>query len=420
MLSSEEAPPREVLNGRYRFLSSLRCDGVGKLDCVEDVHTGQRRVVRWFPLEVNRYNNQNIVHLCAHLPLHPNLPEVPEVGEMDSWAYMVVDFPEGQLFSLGQEILRPEAWRNMAAQLSSALSALHAQQVFHGELCMTSILKVGEEQGEEQYFLWDMPLVLSSRMAERRQEDRVLRQLTRTVASMAPERARGGPVVPESDIYSLGTLLAYGIGSEPPCNNSTLTIVHAIANDKFKPKLPDILPPAYADMLERMLASHTSGRPNIFEIEAFFLRPLSDAHKPAPKAVFMGATTPNLPIPALAPAARNGKAASSREPASLVEPEVRNGNAPPSPPPEALKPGSPTVSGVDWIQMISEKKAIRSAAMPSAEPFAQPHAPKPEQNLEAELKAELEAELDSALAMELIELEIEEELARITDNYSCA
>jgi len=265
-LPPEEIPPREVLNGRYRFRTPLRCDGVGRLDCVADLQTGARKVVRWLPLEVNRSHNQNIVHFCANLPTHPSLPHIFEVGEMESWAYMVVDFPEGDLLAARKEFLQLEAWRNLACQLAGALNTYHAQQVFHGELCLASVMLLKTEWP----LLWDMPLVLCSRMADRRQGDRALHQLVRTVSTMAPERARGGLLTPPMDVYSLGALLAYSAGAELPDSSSTLTLLHDIATGHFKPKPQDTLPPAYQNMLARMLQAEPSQRPGMREVEAFF------------------------------------------------------------------------------------------------------------------------------------------------------
>ena|GEM_PF-1437074 len=294
-LLPEVMPPREVLEGRYRFRTPLRSEGVGRLDCVEDMQTGRRRVVHWLPLEVNRQNHQNIIHLCAALPLHPCLPEVCEVGEVESWAFMVLDFPEGELLSARQGILKPETWRKMACQLSGALSVLHAQHILHGEVCMASIMAVGPEQ----YLLWDMPLVLSGRMADRRQGDRFLHQLSRTVETMAPERARGSLLSPELDVYSLGAVLAYSVGSQQPTSSSVLTVVHAIATGNFRPHLPDILPPLYRDMLGRMLSPRPADRPSMNEIEAFFLRPLT-FQTPSSKGL-PRAATPVMGQPVLQP-----------------------------------------------------------------------------------------------------------------------
>ena len=333
-LLPEETPPREVLCGRFRFRTPLRCDGVGKLDCVEDLYSGQRKVVRWLPLEVNRQEEQNIVQFCVNLPMHPSLPEVCEFGEMESWAYMVVDFPEGDLLSARQTFLPPQVWQRMAYQLSGALSALHAAQVFHGELCMPSVMLL-----EEEALLWDLPLVLCSRMADRRQEVRVLQQLMRTASTLAPERARGGPLGPEGDVYSLGALLAYSAGSRQPQAEATLALVHAIASGQFKPDIPRALPLACRNMLACMLAPRAKDRPRIGEVAAFF----AATSVPAPGI-------PVVHTPLLFPA--SGLAQGPRPPAG-----------PPPLPPAAFSPPpspSPTVSGVDWMQMLSSQEEAKT------------------------------------------------------------
>jgi serine/threonine-protein kinase len=323
VLSPEEMPPREALSGRYRFRTPLRCEGVGKLDCVADLNTGQRKVVRWLPLEANGYSEQDIVHFCADLPMHSGLPEVCEIGELDAWAYMVVDFPEGDLLSARKELLEPEAWREMAYQLSGALSALHAAQVFHGEFCMPSVMLL--EAGRP--LLWDAQLVLCDRMADRRQGERVLQQLVRTVSTMAPERARGGPLSSEADVYSLGAVLAYSAGSAQPAHHPTLALVHALAVGDFVPFISNALPSAYQDMLARMLAPQAEDRPDMREVEACFA-PLPLNTSPSPSSVSPPVVNPAPPPPP------STSAVSGVEWIHMLSPE----ESPPSPPPKAATP----------------------------------------------------------------------------------
>jgi len=330
----EEAPPREVLSGRYRFRTPLRCDGVGKLDCVVDADTGQRRVVRWLPLEMNRHEEQNIVHFCAHLPAHPGLPEVCEVGEMESWAYMVVDFPEGDLLSARKTLPKPEVWRQMAFQLSGALGTLHAARTFHGELGMLSVMLLEEEQP----LLWDAQLLFCSRMADRRREERVLQQLTRTVHTMAPERARGGPLTPEGDVYSLGAVLAYSAGGGQPEGSSSLALVHAVASGAFRPLLPRGLPLAYRNMLAHMLAPHAASRPSMREVESFFA-----SHLPAP--------LPDISSPDMSPP--------RIPPVGVALPKASG--VPPSGPSSSPPSSPPSISGIDWIQMLFPTQAPTGA-----------------------------------------------------------
>jgi len=379
-LLPEEMPPREVLNGRYRFRTPLRCDGVGRLDCVSDLHTGQRKVVRWLPLEVNRHGGQNIVHFCANLPTHSGLPEVCEVGEMEAWAYMVVDFPEGDLLAARKEWLKPEAWRKMASRLSGALSALHAAQVFHGEFCMPSVMLLGEEQ----HLLWDTQLVLCSRMADRRQADRILQQLVRTVSAMAPERVRGGPLTPEGDVYSLGAVLAYSAGGKQPAG-PTLATVHAIATGSFQPEIPPALPAVCHNMLSRMLAPQAKDRPTMREVEAFFSTPFSTSlAAPPPSAPPLSVPPASLPPPsilppgALPPAAPPANMSLSNTPPSGIPPRQTPVDFPApkpskksprrvaaSPPPSSV---TPTVSGTEWIQMLSPEETKKNSAPPPPAP----------------------------------------------------
>ena len=43
----------DELDPRFKIRAPLRCDGIGRLDCAEDLESGMRMAVRWLPLEAN-------------------------------------------------------------------------------------------------------------------------------------------------------------------------------------------------------------------------------------------------------------------------------------------------------------------------------------------------------------------------------
>jgi serine/threonine protein kinase len=227
--------------------------------------------------------------------------------------------------------------------------------------------------GGERCLLWDAQLVLCSRMADRRQGERVLQQLVRTVSTMAPERARGGPISAPMDVYSLGALLAYSAGSEQPIGDSALAVTHAIATGNFKPKIPDALPSIYCHMLARMLSPQASDRPSMREVEAFFAAPpgaaslnVASLNVASSNAASLNAASPNAASPFSAPRLQGEKAASaatataatataataSAAAATTAAASASSGQPGPSPVASA-------VSGVDWIHMLETNSAAQ-------------------------------------------------------------
>src|SRR5689334_6359397 len=115
---------KNELSPRYRVRAPLRCEGVGRLECAEDMQTGMRMAIRWIPLEAN---GEAAAKAVTHIPEHPNLPKVRGTGRVGSAAFVAMEFPEGRLLStrLGEEVPL-DALSNIGASVADALAALHA------------------------------------------------------------------------------------------------------------------------------------------------------------------------------------------------------------------------------------------------------------------------------------------------------
>lgn len=197
------------LDQRFKIRAPLRCNGIGRLECAEDSESGMRMAVRWLPIEAN---GVAAVKACESLPAHPTLPKIRKTGQVGASAYVAMDFPEGRLLSTWEmEPVAPEVLARVAAQIADALSTIHSQHVFHGEMSPDSVLLVGE--GWEKAYLWDMPLVIANRLTDRRGEDRLMSQLVKTAPYLSPERARGAGASAASDVYALGAVLCLAGGA---------------------------------------------------------------------------------------------------------------------------------------------------------------------------------------------------------------
>lgn len=273
------------LDSRIKLRSSLRCDGIGRLDCAEDLESGQRLAVRWLPLEAN---GEAAVKACERLPHHPMLPRIRQTGRMGSMAFLALDFPEGSLLStiLGDR-LDTSVVLQMAGQLADALATVHAQGVVHGEFGSDSVLMVGDKS-----YLWDLPLVIANRLTDRRGENRLMQNLVRVVAYLAPERARGAGASREADVYSLGALLCICAGAPMPADSTTLSTVYSIAQGHWVPRVPSTLPAPYQAVIEKMVSADASERPSALEVARVFAMPMNSGSLP---------TVPDMPMIRLPP-----------------------------------------------------------------------------------------------------------------------
>lgn len=260
----------QELDPRFRVRAPLRCDGIGRLECAEDVDSGSRLAVRWLPLEAN---GDAAVKACEKLPAHPTLPRIRRTGQVGASAFVAMDFPEGRLLSTwGNEPVSPEVLVRVAAQIADALATIHGQGVFHGEMSANSVLLVGER--DEKAYLWDMPLVIANRLTDRRGEERLMHQLVRTAPFLAPERARGAGASAAADVYSLGAVLCLAGGAVRPQAQTTLGVVHQVATLEWVPEVPDVFPDSLKAMVGRMLSADPDARPAAREVAEAFAHPV--------------------------------------------------------------------------------------------------------------------------------------------------
>jgi hypothetical protein len=258
----------EFFDPRIKIRAPLRCDGIGRLDCAEDVESGARLAVRWLPLEAN---GDAAVRACARLPEHPALPLIRQTGHMGDKAYVAMEFPDGRMLGtmLGEPV-SGELLLEIGAQLADALATIHMQKVFHGELSPESVLLA-----KGKAYLWDMPLVIANRLTDRRGEERLMHMLVRTAHYLPPERACGTGASAEGDVYSLAAVMCIAGGARLPQTQTTLSIVHKIANNEWAPEVPAVFRDPYRKLLLRMLDTEPAERPTAREVADMLAKPVA-------------------------------------------------------------------------------------------------------------------------------------------------
>lgn len=253
------------LDPRFRIRAPLRCDGIGRLDCAENAESGERLAVRWVPLEAN---GAQAVKAVESLPRHPQLPKILQTGQVGTSAFVALDFPEGHTLAARVEELKTDELLRAAQQLADALSTVHAQGVVHGEISCDSILMTADGRA----VLWDMPLVIANRLADRRGENRLMQNLTKTAPFLAPERARGEGASPAADVYALGAVLCIAGGAPLPTAATTLGVVNLVSTGEWTPRVPESLPQEWKTMLTRMVARNAAARPTAGDVALAFAR----------------------------------------------------------------------------------------------------------------------------------------------------
>ena len=138
----------------------------------------------------------------------------------------------------------------LAAGLAEALAAIHAAGVTHRDLKPSNVLLAE-----------DGPRVIDFGIS-RAAESTTLTQTGLTIGSpgfMSPEQAIGTNVGPPSDIFSLGTVLAFAATGEGPFGGgTTASLLYRVVHE---PPDLDRVPPTLRPLIERCLVKDPAQRP---------------------------------------------------------------------------------------------------------------------------------------------------------------
>jgi serine/threonine protein kinase len=187
---------------------------------------------------------------------HPNIVQLLDVGEVDNAIYLAMEYVNGNsledvLSRLDGPMSVPEALHIMR-EVGNALGHAYASTditgqhlaVLHGDLGPHNI--VVSYDGAVK--VMDFGVVMAA-----------LKGRTDT-QYLAPESAFDGSFDHASDLYSFGVLLyALCSGSMPFPSTGTKTIIKKLRSVKYRQL--DNVPPALDNLLERLLASEPSQRP---------------------------------------------------------------------------------------------------------------------------------------------------------------
>lgn len=150
----------------------------------------------------------------------------------------------------------PEAavWK-LAAGLVEALRAIHAANLVHRDLKPQNVLLAA-----------DGPRVIDFGIS--RALDATVMTATGMVIGtpsfMSPEQAQGAPTGPESDVFSLGCLLAFAATGAGPFGDGTpATLLYRIVH---APPVLDRVPVRMQDLLAGCLAKHPAQRPPLHQL----------------------------------------------------------------------------------------------------------------------------------------------------------
>jgi eukaryotic-like serine/threonine-protein kinase len=185
---------------------------------------------------------------------HPHVVSVLERGESGGALYLAAEFVPGRQLAevvVERPLDEAEAAR-IAAQIASALDAVHAHGLVHRDVKPANVIVTPSGTA-----------LLTDFGVARGEADTTLTKaghVVGTVDYLAPEVIRGEPATPSSDIYSLGCLAYECVSGKPPFADRTV-VDACLAHLRDDPPPLDTVAPPFAESLLRALAKDPAARP---------------------------------------------------------------------------------------------------------------------------------------------------------------
>ena len=254
-----------VFNGRYELHRRLGRGGMAEVSLARDQLLDRPVAVKVLfpefatdPSFVERFRREATA--AANLN-HPNIVGVYDWGEADGTYFIVMEYVDGRSLS---EILRaegplhPDRVADIGADVAAALGFAHRSGVVHRDVKPGNVLLTQAGQVKVADFGIARAITASS-------DDNLTQVGTvmGTATYFSPEQARGEPVDPRSDIYSLGCVLYELVLGRPPfAGDSPVAIAYKHVHESpIPPRQLNIeLPEAIEAIILKCLAKNPVNR----------------------------------------------------------------------------------------------------------------------------------------------------------------
>ncbi len=213
---------------RYQLARSLGQGGMGLVYEAQDRLLGRRVAVKFCAVNSPEAKQQLEQEARAASRLnHPNIAQVYDYGETaDGRPFIVLEYVDGRNLSeliAGRPLAVSEAVR-VAREVAQALSEAHRHGIIHRDIKPGNIRITSRNQVKVLDFGLARlaPAALHPIETLPEAPHSVVGQIKGTPAFMAPEQARGRPVDPRSDLFSLGAVFYECLTGRRPFSGESL------------------------------------------------------------------------------------------------------------------------------------------------------------------------------------------------------
>ena len=264
----------QVLDGRYKLVRKLGTGGMANVYLAEDQELGRRVAIKILNdrhahddqfVERFRREAKNAAGLS-----HPNIVSIYDRGEAGGTYYIAMEYLEGRtlkelIVTRGPSPI-PVAV-DYARQVLAALGFAHRNGIVHRDIKPHNVI-VGSD-GRVKVTDFGIARSGASQMTE-------AGSIIGTAQYLSPEQARGAPVSPASDIYSVGIVLYEMLtGSVPFTGETPLEIAMKHLSSTPEPpsaRRPEVPPELDAVVLRALAKDPALRYPNADDMEADLAR----------------------------------------------------------------------------------------------------------------------------------------------------
>ncbi|MFO0869316.1 MAG: serine/threonine-protein kinase [Pirellulales bacterium] len=262
-LAASDNPAMLGRLGEFEILEAIGCGGMGI-------------VLKGYDHQLNRFVAVKVLHphsalsaaarrrfvreaQAAAAVVHPHVIAIHEVDAQHDPPYLVMPFIPGESLQQRLDRLGPlpivDVLR-IGQQVAEGLAAAHAQGLVHRDIKPANILL---ERNVDRVTITDFGLARAA-------DDASLTRsgvIAGTPQFMSPEQARGEPVDPRTDLFSLGALLYTLLAGHSPFRApSPLSVLRRVTDDTPR-RLREInadVPEWFEKLLDRLLAKAPADR----------------------------------------------------------------------------------------------------------------------------------------------------------------
>lgn len=275
-------PDIDVL-GRYKILKLLGSGAMGVvyqavdpvIDRVVAIKTINLKLSREDMREYEARFNQEIK--AAGKLNHPNIVTIYDVGKTEQFAYMAMEFMDGdELKTLLQDEKPLDLLKaiDMTAQVADGLAFAHSRDIIHRDVKPSNIMVAETEDGMVAKIM-DFGIARMPTSSVKTSTGMILG----SPRYMSPEQVVGHALGPHTDIFSLGVVLQEALTGVPPFEGPSInSIMYATVNTT--PPAPSVVNPDVPMELDAIVAKALSKSPDErYQSMREFARVLHDAKR---------------------------------------------------------------------------------------------------------------------------------------------